>query len=154
MEKVLCKFDEATKLWSADKTITMQDVIPTLMTLKWNLHKWKVVGDNIVIPGLCQALLQELDKGWPDCGRNELPPCMCHFLHPHWRGLFLKEFSQFDSTVKELIDGHPSTNAFTATSRPVRQTDESSEFFAGVQSLLDNIEVDALDVMVQTLSDN
>jgi hypothetical protein len=154
IEKVLRKFDEATKLWSADKTVTMHDVIPTLMTLKWNLRRWKEVVDNLVIPGLCQALLQELDKAWPDCGSTELPPRMCHFLHPHWRGLFLKEFNKFDSTVKELIDGHPSTNAFTATSRPVRQTDESADFFAGAQSLLDDIEVDPLDVMAQTLSDS
>jgi hypothetical protein len=81
--KVLSKSDEATKLWSADKTVTMQDVIPTLITLKWNLRRWKEVSDNLVIPGLCQALLQELDKAWPDCGSTELPPRMCHFLQPH-----------------------------------------------------------------------
>jgi hypothetical protein len=66
MEKVLSKFDKATKLRSADKTPTMQDVIPTLMTLKWNLRRWKDTVGNLVIPGLCQALLQELDKTWPD----------------------------------------------------------------------------------------
>jgi hypothetical protein len=74
MEKVLRKFDEATKLWSADKTPTMQEAIPTLMTLKWNLSRWKNTTDNFVIPSLCQALLQELDKVSPDCGRSELPP--------------------------------------------------------------------------------
>jgi hypothetical protein len=129
MEKVLRKFDEATKHWSADKTPTMQDVIPTLMTLKWNLRRWKDTVGNLVIPGLRQALLQELDKVWPDCGSSELPPRMYHFLHPHWRGLFLKEFDKFDSTVKELIDGHPSTKEFTSTSKPARQTEDSRDFF-------------------------
>jgi zinc finger BED domain-containing protein 1 (E3 SUMO-protein ligase ZBED1) len=153
MEKVLAKFDEATKIWSADKNPTMQEVIPTLMTLKWNLRRWKEVVDNLVIPGLCQALLQELDKAWPDCGSTELPPRMCHFLHPHWRGLFLKEFGKFDSTVKELIDGHPSTNEFKSkpTSTPSRRAEESSDFFA---SLADDGEVDPLDAMANALSDS
>jgi len=153
MEKVLAKFADATKLWSADKTVTMHDVIPTLMALKWNLRRWKDTVGNLVIPGLCQALLQELDKAWPDCGSSDLPPRMCHFLHPHWRGLFLKEFGKFDSTVKELIDGHPSTNEFKSkpTSTPSRRAEESSDFFA---SLADDGEVDPLDAMANALSDS
>jgi hypothetical protein len=153
MEKVLAKFDEATKIWSADKNPTMQEVIPTLMTLKWNLRRWKDTVGNLVIPGLCQALLQELDKAWPDCGSSELPPRMSHFLHPHWRGLFLKEFGKFDSTVKELIDGHPSTNEFLSksTSAPSRRTEDSTDFFATVA---DDAEVDALDVLASALSDS
>jgi len=105
MEKVLAKFVRATKLLSGDKNLTVQDVIPTLMTLKGNFRRWKDAVGNLAIPGLYQALLQELDKAWPDCGSSKLTPCMCHFLHPLWHGLFLKEFGKFDSTVKELIDG-------------------------------------------------
>jgi hypothetical protein len=80
IEKVLAKFDEATKRWSADKTPTMQDVIPTLMTLKWNLRRWKDAVGNLAIPGLCQALLTELDKAWPDCGSSKT--CTSHVPLP------------------------------------------------------------------------
>jgi hypothetical protein len=73
--------------------------------------------------------------------------------HQHWRGLFLKEFGKFDSTVKELIDGHPSTNEFNSksTSAPSRRTEDSTDFFATVA---DDAEVDALDVLASALSDS
>jgi hypothetical protein len=60
--KVLAKFDEAPKLWSADKKPTLRDVSPTLMTLKWNLCRWNDGCGNLTIPGGRQALLQELGK--------------------------------------------------------------------------------------------
>jgi hypothetical protein len=53
---------------------------------------------------------------------------------------------RFDSTKKKLIDGHPSTKDFTSTSKPVRQTEDSADFFAA-QSLVDETEVDELDVI-------
>jgi hypothetical protein len=112
VEKVLSKFEEATRTFSIDKSPSMPEVIPTIVNLKGYVTRWLQNPPDFAIQGLCEALKRQLDNAWPDCATSEREPAMAHFFHPHYRGVLLKHYGAYDSLVEDLVDSHPSTEAF------------------------------------------
>jgi hypothetical protein len=54
-EKVLSKFKEATQTFSIDKSLSMPEVIPTIINLRGYMTRWLQNPPDFAIQGLCKA---------------------------------------------------------------------------------------------------
>ena len=127
IEKILFRFDNASRELSSDKTITICQVMPHLFDLLGYCRRDAIREDcPAPIKELAETLEGNLMSQFPDCGAREQPIAMGNLLHPYFKGTFLKKYQVYDSTVLDLetFFGPPETPSSAASGgQPVASPD-------------------------------
>lgn len=148
IEFMLAKFDEASKQMSADKIVTMPLVVSNLVNLRGWTERWIARGD-VQTADLARRMKHHLEAQFSQCGMGEMESRFGHFFHPYYRGAFLKQEGLFDSTIDELIDGHPSTHEFRNRAAATQRLAESVDIFT---ETINDDDMDPADALMRTLS--
>ena len=103
IEKILYRFDAASRELSGDKTITICQVMPHLFDLSGYCQRDAARVDcPAPVKELVQTLATQLELQFPDCGAREQQIAIGNLLHPYFKGTFLKKYGAFDSTLLDL----------------------------------------------------
>jgi len=87
--KVFSKFEEATQAFSSNKSLSMPQVIPSLINLKGYLSRWLQNPPDFAIQGQYEGFKRLLNNAWPGCAISEREPAMAHLFHPHYCSVLL-----------------------------------------------------------------
>ena len=69
---------------------------------------------SLVVKEFCKQLNEELNHAtrFKDKGAQTMAYCMGNLLHPHYRGLLLREYNIYDQLVAKIVSEHPTTERF------------------------------------------
>lgn len=145
VEKILFRFDAASRELSADKTVTICHVMPHLFDLLGYCQRDARRSDcPPAVKELVQTLEEQLGQQFPDCGAREQPIAIGNLLHPYFKGTFLKKFGAYDSTILDLetFFGPPETPGSNASA--TQNPGASPDFFGD--------ELDPTDALMRELT--
>jgi hypothetical protein len=103
VELVLHRFDSVSRELSGDKSVTLTKVLPSLFNLIGFCQRDQRRTDcPEAVKELAAALEANLDSQFPECGAREKAIAIGNVLHPYFKGMFLKKYGCFESTLSDL----------------------------------------------------